>query len=545
MYMILTQLLSGLALFLFGMKSMSESLQKAAGERLRGFLSSVTKNKYIALLFGALFTAVIQSSGATTVMEVSLVNAGLMTLEQSIGITFGANIGTTITSQLVSLKLTAVAPFIIFLGAVIVTFNKKPILQKIAAIIFGFGALFLGINFMTEALGSLHNYPQVLHFFSLLQYPAIAAVLGLLLTLLVQSSSVTVSVLVLLADSGLVGLLSCLYFILGANIGSCAPAVMAAMDSNKEAKRTAFVHVIFNVVGLVVISILLLFAENGIIGLISGISGAGNAKRFVANADTLFKMFQALILLPCTGGLIRLANFVIPDGELEQAAGEARKLLYIGKNTKFKESTALVDSVQEIERMAKLVETNLKLAVDALLNKRPELVEEIQKNEEIIDYLSNEITAYLVEVNKMQLPLSDAARIGGLFHVVIDVERIGDHAVNVAETVEKQHREEIHFTQEAHQEIEKMFGNVLAIYKKSIDMFTGKQENYPEILRLEDDIDRQQIEYQEHHVKRMSTRSCSIEAGLLFLDLLIGLERIGDHSTNIAHSVLRKKTEKA
>lgn len=542
MYMILTQLLSGLALFLFGMKSMSESLQKAAGERLRDFLSSVTKNKYTALLFGALFTAVIQSSGATTVMEVSLVNAGLMTLEQSIGITFGANIGTTITSQLVSLKLTAVAPFIIFIGAAIITFNKRPILQKIASIIFGFGALFLGINFMTEALGSLHNYPEVLDFFKLLQYPALAAFLGFALTLLVQSSSVTVSVLVLLADSGLVGLLSCLYFILGANIGSCAPAVVAGMSSNKEAKRTAFVHVMFNVVGLVVISAILLFAKEQVIGLITGVSGTGNAKRFVANADTLFKIFQAVILLPCTGGLIRLANILIPDSEEEEEALEGKRLLYIGKNTKFKESTALVDSVQEIERMAHMVDENLKLSMDALLNDKIELVPRIQENEDYIDYLSSEITEYLVEVNKLQLPLADAARIGGLFHVVIDIERIGDHVVNVAEVVEKRQREGILFTPEACVEMDSIFTDAIQIYEKSVRMFAGQHGHYKKILELEDTIDRKQIEYQERHVKRMSDGGCSIEAGLVFMDLLIGLERIGDHSTNIAHSVLKRKS---
>lgn len=540
--MILTQLLSGLALFLFGMKSMSESLQKAAGERLRDFLSSVTKNKYTALLFGALFTAVIQSSGATTVMEVSLVNAGLMTLEQSIGITFGANIGTTITSQLVSLKLTAVAPFIIFIGAAIITFNKRPILQKIASIIFGFGALFLGINFMTEALGSLHNYPEVLDFFKLLQYPALAAFLGFALTLLVQSSSVTVSVLVLLADSGLVGLLSCLYFILGANIGSCAPAVVAGMSSNKEAKRTAFVHVMFNVVGLVVISAILLFAKEQVIGLITGVSGTGNAKRFVANADTLFKIFQAVILLPCTGGLIRLANILIPDSEEEEEALEGKRLLYIGKNTKFKESTALVDSVQEIERMAHMVDENLKLSMDALLNDKIELVPRIQENEDYIDYLSSEITEYLVEVNKLQLPLADAARIGGLFHVVIDIERIGDHVVNVAEVVEKRQREGILFTPEACVEMDSIFTDAIQIYEKSVRMFAGQHGHYKKILELEDTIDRKQIEYQERHVKRMSDGGCSIEAGLVFMDLLIGLERIGDHSTNIAHSVLKRKS---
>ena len=248
MYVLITQLLSGLALFLFGMKYMSDSLQQAAGGRLRTILDRCTRNKYIAVVCGALFTAFIQSSGATTVMEVGFVNAGIMTLEQSVGITFGANIGTTITSQLVSLKLTAVAPFIIFIGAAILSFCKKPMLKKIAAVIFGFGSLFLGINFMTEALHGIKEIPELMNVFGYLTNPIISVLVGLIFTSILQSSSVTVSVLVLLAGSNIIidpvtggtDYLACLYFILGANIGSCMPAVMAAMNANRKAKRTAF-----------------------------------------------------------------------------------------------------------------------------------------------------------------------------------------------------------------------------------------------------------------------------------------------------------------
>ncbi len=543
MYIMLTELLSGLALFLFGMKFMSESLQKAAGEKLRDILNSVTKNKYVAVLFGALFTAVIQSSGATTVMEVSFVNAGIMTLEQSVGITFGANIGTTITSQLVSLKLTAVAPFIIFIGAAIIMFGKKPFMRKVAEIIFGFGALFLGINFMTGALSSLQDFPTIMQVFACLEIPFVAVVLGFVLTFIVQSSSVTVSVLVLLADSGLVGLLSCLYFILGANIGSCTPAVMAGLNSSKEAKRTAFIHVMFNVIGMVVISAILFFAKDWVVDTVSALSGVGNAKRFVANADTLFKTFQCLILLPCSGGLVKLVRFLIPEGE-EECGDTERKLMYIGKNRRFMESTAIIDIVHEIERMARMVQDNLIMSMDALLYDKLENVEKIQQQELYIDYLSSEITEYLVETNKYQLPLSDAARIGGLFHVVIDVERIGDHAVNVTEAAVKKKDRGIRFTEEGGDELTDVFMDVLDIYDKSIEMFvTDDQSNLGEITYLEDNIDRKQIDYQEGHVRRMSMGRCSIEAGLIFTDLLIGLERIGDHAVNIAHSLRKEKPE--
>ncbi|MDO4295661.1 MAG: Na/Pi cotransporter family protein [bacterium] len=535
MYAILTELISGLALFLFGMKAMSDSLQKAAGERLRDILGSVTKNKFGALLFGALFTAIIQSSGATTVMEVSLANAGLMTLEQSIGITFGANIGTTITSQLVSLKLTAIAPFIIFIGAAIISFSKRPILEKIAYIVFGFGSLFLGINMMTDSLGSLQYYPSIMHVFAILNHSAVAGIIGLLVTLLLQSSSVTISVLLLLADSGLVGLSSCLYFILGANIGSCAPAVLASLNSNRESKRVAFIHVMFNVIGMIVISLILVFAKEPVIHAISTISGNGNAKRFVANADTFFKMFQALILLPCSDLLIAFSRHVIPNLPSDEEKPETKKLLYIGKNKKFQEATALIDSMQEIERTADIVRSNLQLSMEALLDNKFENIDTVKEQEDYIDYLSNEITQYLVTVNKMQLPLSDAERIGSLFHVVIDIERIGDHAMNIAELAERKKANHISFSQEAYNEIQDIFKDVLEIYNKSLEMFsTGKEDNLPRINQLEDSIDDKQEKYREKHIERMSHKDCSIETGLIFVDLLIGLERIGDHCTNIA-----------
>ena len=542
----ITELLSGLALFLFGMKFMSESLQKAAGEKLRGILNSVTKNKITAVLFGALFTAVIQSSGATTVMEVSFVNAGIMTLEKSVGITFGANIGTTITSQLVSLKLTAVAPFIIFIGAAIIMFGKKPILRKVAEVIFGFGALFLGINFMTGALGTLQDFPTIMGVFASLENAVIAVLVGFILTVIVQSSSVTVSVLVLLADSGLVGLAACIYFILGANIGSCTPAVMAAMNANKDAKRTALVHVLFNVVGMIVISIIMIFAKEQVIGGIAAINGADNYKRFVANADTIFKIFQCIILLPVSNQLLALVRKLIPDGTAAGDSLDEKKLLYIGRNKKFVESTALIDTIQEIERMAHMVQENLELSRDALLYDELDNSEVIRKRESYIDYLSHAITEFLVDTNKYQLPLSDAARIGGLFHVVIDIERIGDHAVNILESAEKKRDSRIKFTDEGRDEMIDIFAYVTNIYDAAIKMFTTEDESLlEEIDYLENMIDDKQIEYQEGHVRRMSMGKCSIEAGLIFTDLLIGLERIGDHAENIAYSVVEKEKSSA
>lgn len=545
MYVLITELLSGLALFLFGMKYMSDSLQQVAGGKLRTILDRCTKNKYLGVISGALFTAFIQSSGATTVMEVGFVNAGIMTLEQSVGLTFGANIGTTITSQLVSLKLTAVAPFIIFIGAAILSFCNKPMLKKVAAVIFGFGALFLGINFMTDALQEIRTIPELMQLFSYLTNPVIAVLLGLILTVIVQSSSVTVSVLVLLAGSNIIvnpatggtDYLACLFFILGANIGSCTPAVMAALNANRNAKRTAFIHVMFNVVGLVVIGIILIFAAKPMIDLIDAVSSTD--KRFVANADTIFKIFQCIILLPCSNLLIQLSKKVIHAKGYEEQSDTEMVLKYIDKSGVTTPTTVVVEVVQEIKRMSEMVELNLKEALDALIHKKYEYSDEVYKREKYIDFLSREITEYMVESNRYGLPLKDRERIGGLFHVIIDVERIGDHAVNIMDDALKEKNKSIGFSTEGQKDMTKMYEKVIEIFEKSIQAFTTEDiSGFGEINKLEDVIDQMKIDCQEGHVKRMAEGKCSIESGLIFTDLVIGYERIADHAVNIAYSIL-------
>lgn len=548
MYVLITQLLSGLALFLFGMKYMSDSLQQAAGGRLRTILDRCTRNKYIAVVCGALFTAFIQSSGATTVMEVGFVNAGIMTLEQSVGITFGANIGTTITSQLVSLKLTAVAPFIIFIGAAILSFCKKPMLKKIAAVIFGFGSLFLGINFMTEALHGIKEIPELMNVFGYLTNPIISVLVGLIFTSILQSSSVTVSVLVLLAGSNIIidpgtggtDYLACLYFILGANIGSCMPAVMAAMNANRKAKRTAFIHVMFNVVGLVVIGAILIFASEPIVNLINSISGTD--KRFVANADTIFKVFQCIILLPCSNLLVKLSKKVIHSKPGEEQDEDEMVLKYIRKSGLTNPTTVVVEVVQEIQRMADMVKINLEESSKALIDKEFSTYKEVYAREKYIDFLSHGITEYMVDANRYGLPLKDKERLGGLFHVVIDVERIGDHAVNIMDDALKEKNQKIEFSKEGRDEMLTMYEKVMDIYEKAVEIFVNEDKSkFDEVDRLENVIDQMKIDCQEGHVKRMAAGKCSIESGLVFTDLVIGYERIADHAVNIAFSILPEK----
>lgn len=532
---LIVDLLGGLGLFLFGMNFMSQGLQKAAGARLRSILEAMTKNKIVAVLFGALFTAIIQSSGATTVMVVSFVNTGIMTLAQSVGIIFGANIGTTITSQLVAFNLTGVAPFILFIGAVFVMFGKKPMVKKVGEVLLGFGALFMGISLMKDAMTDLKNYQTVMDALGSMRNPVLGILFGTAITVVVQSSSVTVSILLLMASQGLVDLPICFYVILGCNIGSCTPAVLASMDANKDAKRAAFIHVMFNVLGMVIIGILLAFGMEYFEGFILRISGS-DVGRCVANADTLFKIFQTIMFLPLSAQFVAMSRRMIAG---EDQAEKEYQLLYIGKQNIFSPSTAVVETTQEIERMGKMARENLSLAMDAFFDGDQKKINRVYEVENQIDYLSHEITDYLVKINQLQLPVVDAKRIGSLFHVVNDIERIGDHAENIADAAIKSQEENLKFTKKGEKEIREMHQKTMVILEKSMEMFTTlDKKNVGDILELENSIDSMERELQQNHVRRMAKGKCMPMTGILFTDLVTGLERVADHATNIAFSIL-------
>lgn len=533
-------LMGGLGLFLFGMNFMSQGLQKAAGAKLRGILEAMTKKKLVAVVFGALFTAVIQSSGATTVMVVSFVNSGIMELSQSVGIIFGANIGTTITSQLVAFDLTAVAPIILFLGAACVMFGRNAVVKKIGEPVLGFGALFMGISMMSSAMADLRQYDSVIHALGRLTNPIVAILIGFLITAIVQSSSVTVSILLLMANQGLVSLAVCFYFVLGCNIGSCTPAVLASLSGKKDAKRAALIHVMFNVFGMVIIGFLLTFFMDPFLHAIETVS-VGNIGRCVANADTFFKVFQTIIFLPFTKQFVSLTYKLVPG---EDAAKEGFSLKYIGMKKVFTPATVVVETIQEIERMGYMAAENMKNAMETIFSGDEEKIAEVYSKEKEIDFLSRQITNYLVKINQLELPISDASRIGGLFHVVNDIERIGDHAENIADAARQMREDHLTFTKKACRELQEMHERVMSIIMSSLKMFETMDLTYQnEILEMENEIDHMERELQKSHIRRMTKGKCSPEAGVIFTDLITGLERVGDHATNIAFSILENDPE--
>ena len=526
----------GLGLFLFGMELMSDSIEKVAGARLRRILEIFTTNRFMGMIVGIIFTGIIQSSSACTVMVVSFVNSGLMNLYQAAGVILGANIGTTITSQLVSFNLSKIAPLILLVGVVVMMFTKKEKVRKVAEVVVGFGILFVGLSTMSQAMANMKNEPQVVNLLMSLKNPFLATLMGFALTAIIQSSSVTVSIVLLLANQDLLPLPITLYIILGCNIGACATAMLASMTGKKDAKRAALIHLLFNIIGTVIIYIALFVAGDQIVELIKSIS-ADNG-RFVANAHTLIKIAQVIMLFPFTGWLVKMTYLIVPGEDQKVGYRESYQLKYIGDKVVFNPATAVVEVIKELERMASLAEENLNRAMNALITLDEEDIEEVYEVEKNINFLNHAITDYLVKINQTTLPIEDLNSLGALFHVVNDIERIGDHAENVADAARQRKEEGVSISKEAQKELGDMLEMVNKIIRYAVEMFAKSDESHmQEIVTLEDQVDEQERELQKKHVERLTKGECSPEAGMIFSDIVSGLERVADHATNIAFAI--------
>ena len=521
-------LIGGLGLFLYGMTLMSDSLEKAAGAKLRGILELFTKNRYVGIIVGVVFTAIIQSSSAATVMVVSFVNAGLMTLYQAIGVIYGANIGTTVTSQLVSFNLSQYAPVFIMAGVLMLMIFKNPTVKKAGEVT------------MSSSMGALKELPAIQDLFMSLDNRFFALLLGLVITAIVQSSSVTVSIVLLLAQQGLLPLKICFFIILGCNIGACMSAMLASLSGKKNAKRAALIHLLFNIIGSIIMAVLLI-GSNWIEALIMHISG-GNLGRCVANTHTIFKVFQVIILMPFMSWIVKLTYLIVPgeDNDVE----DEYEMKYIGDGDRLSSATAIPQVCSEISHMGEIAIGNLEKALDALLIKDDKAAKEVFEVEKRIDYMNKEITDYLVKANQISLPVGDRKKLGALFHVVSDIERVGDHAENIAEDVEKliDMKEDINGM--AGNEIRRMQEMTVKILHLSMDMFNLEDDSHlQEILDLENAIDAKERELQNLHVKCLTTGECSAQVGMMFSDLASNLERVADHATNIAFSILEEDPE--
>ena len=529
---IILSMAGGLGLFLYGMRLMSDSIEKVAGAKLRGILERLTTNRFTSIFVGVIFTAAIQSSSACTVMVVSFVNSGLMTLTQAAGVIFGANIGTTVTALLVSFKLEKAAPFILLAGVLIVMFCKKQKVTRWGEVIIGFGVLFMGLSTMSGAMAGMKDSPAVLHMFESLRSPFLAVVLGAVLTAVIQSSSVTVSIMVLLANQGLLGL----YIILGCNIGACTSAILASLNGKKDAKRAAAIHLIFNVIGTVIVFVIFMFGVRQIVDVLT-IAAGNNMGRVIAYAHTSIKIFQVIIMMPFIKGIVKLTYLVVPGDDRKVGYRDSYQLKYIGEKVLLNPATAVVEAIKELDRMASLADENLNRAMNALITLDTDEIAEVREVENNIDFLSHAITHYLVKINQTTLPIEDLKNIGALFHVVNDIERIGDHADNIADAAERRIDTGVSFTKEAQRELGELMDMVNTILRFSFEMFVKSTEEHVEdILHLEDAIDEKERELQQKHIERLSNNECSPEAGALYSDIVSGLERVADHAVNIAFS---------
>lgn len=534
-------LAAGLGFFLYGMKLMSEGLEKVAGAKMKSVLSMCTKNTFIGVLVGLIFTGIIQSSSASTVMVVSFVNSGLMTLTQSVGPILGANIGTTVTGQLVSFNFDMIAPVFILAGVIMCKFMKKPIIKKIGEICLGFGILFFGMSAMKDALSGIKDSVWVKDTISTIDNPILCILIGLVITGILQSTSAFVGILITLASTSVFGtehLNILFYLILGSNIGACVPALIAGFGSRKEAKRSSLIHLTFNILGTVVVGLLLIpFSsqfETFILAISNG-EGAHKMARAVANADTIIKVIEVIIFLPLTKVLVKLTQIIVPG---EDAKTSKYELKYIDPNLAASPSVTIIEVTNEIKRMGKIAAENLELAFDSLITKNEAAIPKVLETEQEIDFLSDEITKYLVNMTQNgTIPLSYSKYIAGYFHVVSDLERIGDHAENLAEFAQSRLDNNIEFSAIGTSEVKDMFAKVIKTVHYSIDTFTDQKEEYlQEIVNLENEVDILEKQLQNNHIARMSTGECSAMSAI-YSDLLSNLERVSDHATNIAFAI--------
>jgi len=547
-------LIGGVGLFFIGMRFMSEGLQKAAGDRMRRILETLTNNRIVAVFVGLTVTSIIQSSSATTVMTVSFVNAGLMTLNQAIGVVLGANIGTTITAQIIAFKIHHYALPAIGLGVGFRLFAKSPKWKSIGEVIMGFGMLFFGLSLMKDAMGPLKDSPMVKGIFIKFDgNPLLGVLVGTIFTLMMQSSSVTIGITMALAASGLLSFYGSVTLVLGDNIGTTITAQLASIGTNTTARRTAQAHTLFNVIGVCYILLLFPYFLKFVNWLTPGnadlvITSAEQVERFglelgdkpyiarhIAMAHTLFNVINTIIFLPLLGVLARIASWMIPRKKTE----EEFHLVYL--NTKFVDSPpmAIEQARNETIRMGKISLAMLDEVMEAFFNNSPKGLDSARKKEGIIDLLQREIITFLVRTSQGSLSPEDSKEINSIIHMADNIERIGDHAENLSNLVERKSRLKLPFTDIATNDIKEIYTVSREFLELVINGIQKKNRRIkPEADTYEERVNHLEDTMREGHIQRLNDGICEVDSGLVFIDILTNFEKIGDHTFNIAEAVV-------
>ncbi len=533
--------LGGFGLFMFGMEFMGEGLQKAAGSRMKNILGALTRNRLLGILVGAGVTALIQSSSATTVMVVGFVNVGLLSLKQAVGVIMGANIGTTITSWIVALgewtqylKPSVLAPIFLVIGIVLVMFAKNSQVKSIGQIVFGFGSLFLGLDMMSEAAKPLSRLDSVKHLFLMMGNHAILGVLtGAIVTAIIQSSSASVGILQALALAGLVPWGSAIYIILGQNIGTCITAILSSIGASINAKRAATIHFLFNLIGTIIFGLIAIILCNFVFPTLRSqlISAAE-----ISMLHTIFNVLSTIILFPFGNLLVSIAETIIKGKNKTHD-----KIYFLDERLLETPNIAVEVTIKEVIYMGELAYWNMQNALEALSDKNEEKIQEVFEKEREINTLQEKLNGFLIKLSNTSLAEHEQLRVSELFHMVSDIERVGDHADNIGELAKKLKEEKLNFSEIARKELENISHIALECFSKAIKAYeTRNKELAQEALPLEDEVDKLEEKLRSKHMKRLVKEECDPFAGIIYLDMISNIERIADHALNIADLVVNE-----
>lgn len=526
-------LLGGVGLFLYGMTIMSSGLKNACGENLRVILEHATKNKMISVLVGIAITMLIQSSSATDVMVIGFVNSGLMSLSQAIGVIMGANIGTTITAQITAFNISAYAPLILFIGAIMYLFFKKNMVRYLGCVIMGFGMLFQGIALMKSAIAPLAETPAFISFISTLENPLITVLFGVAFTALLQSSSSSTVIFQAFAVEGIISYRIAVYLCIGAAIGSVTPNILASLTANRNGKRTALLNLLFNVFRAAILMLILALFPR-VLDVIQSLS-PNNVARQIANTHTIFAIFAVLVMLPFTNKIVQLTQRLLPLRPEESRKSEDRKLLYMTQTGKIPPAVALNQAIHEINRMGKIARDNLALAIDCFFELDDEKAQLVEENEDTVNYLERAIISKLVELRTLDMSPRDLNRVYHLTLVVSDIERLSDHAENIIEYESQIKRGQASLSPDALDELKTLAELSLRSIDTCLSIFAAEDhDRIPEAEELEESVDELQENIIQNHVKRLMSATCDPRGGVVFTDMATDLERCSDHAINIA-----------
>ena len=539
------KLFAGLGLFLFGMNIMSEGLEKAAGKQLKNMLGVVTKNRFLQVVVGFVITVLMQSSSATTVMLVGFVNAGIMQLTQAVGVIMGANIGTTVTALMLSVDIGFEIIFC-FCGLILLFLPSKRFkgAKQFVPVVIGLGILFIGMEYMSSAMVPLRSSQVFKDAIQNVSNPILGVLIGAGITALLQSSAASIGILQALAGAGLIPFQTCIFILFGQNIGTCVTAVIACVGTNATAKRTAMVHLLFNVIGTVIFVIIacILPLADWITMLAPGnpadpANVQNMIKLWIALTHIVFNLITTAMLLPFASTLEKMACSLIPA---DSGTGEAMRLIHFDSRLLKTPAVAAEQLFNEVQRMGGIALANFRSAMACFEQWDEEKAAELTRNEDVLDFLNKEITTFLVEVKGLDLDEQDTLLVGSLFHVVNDMERVGDHAQNILEAAQLRQQEDVKFSEKAVQELEELSTLVTTQLERALELFRTRITAGPEITEVEEreeEIDNITEALRQHHVDRLKAHKCSAKNGMIYLDILTNLERIGDHAENIATSV--------